>query len=59
VDEGKALDVVYLDFHKAFDSVSHSILLQELHPMAWRGTLLGTEPENGGGWSYTQLANGH
>ena len=30
VDEGKAVDVIYLDFSKASDTVSHRLLLGKL-----------------------------
>ena len=39
VDAGKAVDVVYLDFSKASDTVSHSTLLKSWQPVAWTGAL--------------------
>ena len=48
VDEGKAADIVYLDFSKAFDTVSHRSLLGKLatHGLD-RYSLLGKELAGG------------
>jgi len=40
LDEGKAVDVVYLDFSKAFDTVSHSIFLENLAAHGFDGYTL-------------------
>ena len=52
VDEGKAVDVVYLDFHEAFDSIPHSILLEKLAAHALDKELAEwPSVESGGEWS--------
>ena len=40
LDEGKAVDVIYLDFSKAFDTVPNSILLEKLAAHGLDGTAL-------------------
>ena len=40
LNSGKSSDIIYVDFAKAFDSVSHSKLLQKLRSYGIRGKLL-------------------
>uniref|UniRef100_A0A493T6F7 Reverse transcriptase domain-containing protein n=1 Tax=Anas platyrhynchos platyrhynchos TaxID=8840 RepID=A0A493T6F7_ANAPP len=58
VDEGKSVDVVYLDFSKAFDTISHSILCEKLaalgldwHTLHWVRNWLGR-------WVQSVVVNG-
>ncbi|PKU41823.1 rna-directed dna polymerase from mobile element jockey-like [Limosa lapponica baueri] len=43
LDEGRAADVIYLDFSKAFDAVSHNILIRKLRKYGLdKGSILGS-----------------
>ncbi|KAK4829538.1 hypothetical protein QYF61_005177 [Mycteria americana] len=58
VDEGKAVDVVYLDFSKAFDTISHSILLETLAAHGLDGLLFAEVVENGDKSSWQPVTSG-
>ena len=58
VDEGKAVDVVYLNFSKAFDTVLHNILMEKLashgldgHMLCWVKHWLDGWAQRVGQWS--------
>ncbi|KAK4829414.1 hypothetical protein QYF61_003978 [Mycteria americana] len=58
VEEGKAVDVVYLDFSKAFDTVSHSILLEKLAAHGLDGCTLRWVKNWLDGWAQRVVVNG-
>ncbi|GAB0207310.1 mitochondrial enolase superfamily member 1 [Grus japonensis] len=58
VDEGKAVDVVYLDISKAFDTVSHSILLEKLAAHGLDGHTLHWVKNWLDGWAQRIVVNG-
>ncbi|GAB0181645.1 mitochondrial enolase superfamily member 1 [Grus japonensis] len=58
VDEGKVVDVIYLDFSKAFDTVSHSILLEKLAAHGLNGQTLCWVKNWLDGWAQRVVVNG-
>ncbi|KAK4818935.1 hypothetical protein QYF61_022112 [Mycteria americana] len=58
MDEGKAVDVVYLDLSKAFDTVFHSILLETLAAHGLDGCTLRWVKNWLHGWAQRVVVNG-
>ncbi|GAB0202854.1 mitochondrial enolase superfamily member 1 [Grus japonensis] len=57
VDEGKVVDVVYLDFSKAFDTISHSILLEKPAAYGLEGCMLRWVKNWLNGWAQRVVVN--
>ena len=58
VDEGQAVDVVYLDFSKAFDTVPHNILVEKLAAHVLDGCILHWVKHWLDGWAQRVMVNG-
>ena len=58
VDEGQAVDVVYLDFSKAFDTVPHNILVEKLAAHGLDGCMLRWVKHWLDGWAQRVVVNG-
>ena len=58
VNDGMAVDVAYLDFSKAFDTVSHSILQQKLAARGLDRFTIGWVRNWLEGWAQRVVVNG-
>ena len=58
MDEGQAVDVVYLDFSKAFDTVPHSIVMEKLSAHGLDGHKLYWVKHWLDGWAQSVVVNG-
>ena len=58
MDEGKAVDVVYLDFRKAFDTVPHNILVEKLAAHGLDGRTLHSMKHWLDSWAHRIVVNG-
>ena len=58
MDEGKAVDVVYLDFSKAFDTVPHNILMEKLAAHGLDGHTLHWVKHRLDGWAQRVVVSG-